>query len=139
MSVPVEPHGEAVAALRNTVRLMDGGSRPMAKPVGTCGHCRLPIEDSDVVVIFEDGRLIHVGCWRVSDSAMSRQSSGLVRRSWKLIDDFSASGLAHEYRRIETLDRTKARNSNPAKKPGVVSFSRPHIRSGRAPRQERAP
>ena len=26
MSVPVEPHGEAVAALRNTVRLMDGGS-----------------------------------------------------------------------------------------------------------------
>jgi hypothetical protein len=59
----------------------------MAKPVGTCGHCRLSIEDSDVVVIFEDGRLIHVGCWRVSDSAMSRQSSGLVRRSRKLIDD----------------------------------------------------
>jgi len=41
----------------------------MAKPVGTCGHCRLPIEDSDLVVLFEDGRLLHVGCWRVSDSA----------------------------------------------------------------------
>ena len=59
----------------------------MAKPVGTCGHCRLPIEDSDLVVLFEDGRLIHVGCWRVSDSATSRQSSDLVRRSRKLIDD----------------------------------------------------
>jgi len=59
----------------------------MAKPVGTCGHCRLPIEESDGVVIFEDGRLIHVGCWRVSDSATSRQSSDLVRRSRKLIDN----------------------------------------------------
>ena len=59
----------------------------MAKPVGTCGHCRLPIEDSDLVVLLEDGRLIHVGCWRVSDSATSRQSSDLVRRSRKLIDD----------------------------------------------------
>jgi hypothetical protein len=27
MSVSVEPHGGAVTALRNTVRLMDGGSR----------------------------------------------------------------------------------------------------------------
>jgi len=59
----------------------------MAKPVGTCGHCRLSIEDSEIVVIFEDGRLIHVGCWRVSDSARGRQSSDLVRRSRKLIDD----------------------------------------------------
>ena len=59
----------------------------MAKPVGTCAHCRFPIEDSDVVVIFEDGRLIHVGCWRVSDSVTSRQSSDRVRRSRKLIDD----------------------------------------------------
>jgi hypothetical protein len=59
----------------------------MAKPVGTCAHCPFPIEDSDVVVIFDDGRLIHVGCWRVSDSATSRQSSDLVRRSRKLIDD----------------------------------------------------
>ena len=58
----------------------------MAKPVGACAHCRVPIEDSDVVVIFEDGRLIHVRCWRVSDSATSRQSSDLVRRARKWID-----------------------------------------------------
>ena len=59
----------------------------MAKPVGTCAHCRFPIEDSDVVVIFDDGRLIHVGCWQLSDSATRRQSSDVVRRSQKLIDD----------------------------------------------------
>ena len=93
----------------------------MAKPVGTCGHCRLPIEDSDVVVIFEDGRLIHVGCWRVSDSATSRQSSDPVRRSRKLIDDSRRrldelhsladrrmGDLDHAARRLLAADRDRA-------------------------------
>ena len=69
------------------VRLLHGGVGPMAKPVVKCGHCRLPIEDSDLVVAFEGAGLIHVRCWRVSDSETSRQSSNLVRRSRKLIDE----------------------------------------------------
>ena len=59
----------------------------MAKPASTCGHCRYPIEESDIIVPFEDGGIIHVRCWRVSDSEMRRRSDELVRRSRKLIDD----------------------------------------------------
>ena len=81
----------------------------MAKPVGTCAHCRFPIEDSDVVVIFDDGRLIHVGCWRVSDSARSCQSSDVVRRSRKLIHDLPPQTLDDLHsladRRIADLDQ----------------------------------
>lgn len=51
----------------------------MAKPSIKCGHCHRLIEDDDVVVVFDDGSLIHVRCWRVNESELMRESSDLVR------------------------------------------------------------
>ena len=58
-----------------------------AKWVVCCGHCRLPIEETDFIVPFEDGTVIHVRCWRVDETARLRRSSALVRQSRKIIEE----------------------------------------------------
>jgi len=52
-----------------------------------CGHCRLPIEARDIIVPFEDATVIHVRCWRVDRTAQLQESSALVRRSRKMIEE----------------------------------------------------
>jgi len=52
-----------------------------------CGHCRLPIEETDFIVPFEDATVIHVRCWRVDETAQVRELSALVRRSRKMIQE----------------------------------------------------
>jgi len=47
----------------------------MAKLSMKCGCCRRVIEDDDVVVVFDDGSLIHIRCWRVNESKLIRESS----------------------------------------------------------------
>jgi hypothetical protein len=54
-------------------------SRRVARLVVRCGHCRLPIEDTDITVIFEDASVIHVRCWRLDKSPRSQESNTLVR------------------------------------------------------------
>jgi hypothetical protein len=58
-----------------------------AKWVVCCGHCRLPIEETDFIVPFEDATVIHVRCWRVDETATLRGSSALVRQSRKIIEE----------------------------------------------------
>lgn len=76
----------------------------MAKtPVVACGHCRLPIEPHEIIVEFDNAATIHVRCWRVDEPQMVRETSDLVRRSQKLIED--------SRRRI---DQTKSRSASKA-------------------------
>ena len=52
-----------------------------------CGHCRLPIEETDFIVPFEDATVIHVCCWRVDETAQLHELSARVRRSRKMIEE----------------------------------------------------
>jgi hypothetical protein len=44
-----------------------------------CIHCGEPIEDDEVVVRFEDGRRIHVRCWRPSSLPRLTPSSDALQ------------------------------------------------------------
>ena len=66
-----------------------------ARRVVCCGHCRLPIEARDFIVPFEDATVIHVRCWRVDGTAQLQESSALVRRSRKMIEESQRIVDAH--------------------------------------------
>jgi hypothetical protein len=113
MNIPDEPHGGAAQTLQ---RMCSGDRRakssawrrplrsssprypelcafqmgvvdPWRSRLVSAVSAAFPSKNSDIVVLFAGGGLIHVRCWPVSDSETSRQSRDRMRRSRKWIDD----------------------------------------------------